>query len=97
MTENYDEYDVSKGRVIHKIYGKQVGGSETLKASPSSSQTLKAVPSSAHQILKAAKMPQLAQPQLSGGMMMARNSSPRNAIDSMVRSEAGQVQVSVQG
>jgi hypothetical protein len=31
MEENYDEYDVHKGRVIHKIYGKQVGGSMTLK------------------------------------------------------------------
>lgn len=31
MEENYDEYDVHKGRVIHKIYGKQVGGTVTLK------------------------------------------------------------------
>lgn len=31
MEENYDEYDVHKGRVIHKIYGKQVGGTMTLK------------------------------------------------------------------
>jgi len=31
MEENYDEYDVHKGRVIHKIYGKQVGGTMELK------------------------------------------------------------------
>ena len=29
MEENYD--DVHKGRVIHKMYGKQVGGTVTLK------------------------------------------------------------------
>jgi hypothetical protein len=31
MEENYDVYDVHKGKVIHKMYGKQVGGSMTLK------------------------------------------------------------------
>ena len=31
MDENYSEYDVHKGKVIHKIYGKQVGGTMTLK------------------------------------------------------------------
>ena len=31
LEENYDVYDVHKGKVVHKIYGKQVGGSMTLK------------------------------------------------------------------
>jgi len=31
MEENYDVYDVHKGKVIHKMYGNQVGGSMTLK------------------------------------------------------------------
>eukprot|EP00960_Hanusia_phi_P062619 765214-Hanusia_phi.AAC.4 len=31
MNENYDVYDVHHGKVVHKIYGKQVGGSVTLK------------------------------------------------------------------
>jgi len=36
MNENYDVYDVHHGKVVHKIYGKQVGGSVTLKPSEDS-------------------------------------------------------------
>jgi hypothetical protein len=47
VEENYSTYDVQKGKVIHKIYGKQVGGSTTLKQLPqlSSMQSLSELPS----------------------------------------------------
>ena len=44
MEENYDEYDVHKGRVIHKIYGKQVGGTMTLKSAGVRGQMLSQQP-----------------------------------------------------
>ncbi len=42
IEDNYSTYDVQKGKVVHKIYGKQIGGSMTLKESPQSTQTLRA-------------------------------------------------------
>eukprot|EP00286_Rhodomonas_abbreviata_P025593 CAMPEP_0181304944 /NCGR_PEP_ID=MMETSP1101-20121128/9445_1 /TAXON_ID=46948 /ORGANISM="Rhodomonas abbreviata, Strain Caron Lab Isolate" /LENGTH=339 /DNA_ID=CAMNT_0023410785 /DNA_START=36 /DNA_END=1055 /DNA_ORIENTATION=+ len=55
MTENYSTYDVHKGKVVNNFYGgKQTGGSVTLK--PQSTNT--------------ASLPQLAQPQIEGGVMM---------------------------
>lgn len=40
IEDNYSTYDVQKGKVVHKIYGKQIGGSMTLKQK--SAQTLRA-------------------------------------------------------
>ena len=42
IEDNYSTYDVQKGKVVHKIYGKQVGGSMTLKQNPSTPATLQA-------------------------------------------------------
>jgi hypothetical protein len=42
IEENYSTYDVQKGKVVHKIYGKQIGGSMTLKQNPSAPATLSA-------------------------------------------------------
>ncbi|KAJ1490708.1 hypothetical protein T484DRAFT_1934615 [Baffinella frigidus] len=80
MTENYDTYDVHKGKVVHKMYGKQVAGSVSLEdAGPVADKTngvqavpvpdLKAQPvalSSAGAAREASQM--LAAP-ASGGMM----------------------------
>jgi hypothetical protein len=57
IEDNYSTYDVQKGKVVHKIYGKQVGGSKTLKQNPSTPATLQAptlqlsqLPSKSHPI-----------------------------------------------
>ena len=42
IEDNYSTYDVQKGKVVHKIYGKQVGGSMTLKQQGGASATLRA-------------------------------------------------------
>jgi len=49
MEENYDEYDVHKGKVIHKIYGKQVGGTMTLKSTGVQGQMLAQQPAQQRQ------------------------------------------------
>jgi len=64
MEENYDTYDVQKGKVVNKMYGgKQVGGSMTLKPKSTAPEDL----------------PQLAQPQVQGGMMMKQKQMVRAA------------------
>lgn len=58
MTENYSTYDVHKGKVVNIFHGgKQTGGTVTLK--PMSTNN--------------ADLPQLAQPQIQGGVMMRQH------------------------
>jgi len=60
MEENYDEYDVHKGRVIHKMYGKQVGGTVTLKPMGQQGQMLAQQPAQARQQVLASRTQKMA-------------------------------------